>query len=73
LQIKRQFLKPLYVLCFVVGNREHNTESEQSLVDVTGLSSACMNSLALVSNTLYELNPYYGSLAGNPFEGDDTQ
>ena len=56
-----------------MGNREHNTESEQSLVDVTGLSSACMNSLALVSNTLYELNPYYGSLAGNPFEGDDTQ
>jgi hypothetical protein len=56
-----------------VGNREHNTESEQPLVDVTGLLSACMNRLALVSNTFYEPNPYYGSLPGNPFEGDDTQ
>lgn len=47
------------------------TESEE-LVDVTGLSNGNMTKFANPSISFYDLNPDYGSLAGNPFEEDDS-
>lgn len=48
------------------------TESEESL-DVTGLSNGNMTKFATLSTSLHDLNPDYGTLAGNPFEEDSTE